>query len=46
MTTVLYQEWLRDWDQKLRQQKRKIILLQDNFSGTRCPGRLDKHHGR
>ena len=31
MTTTLYQEWLLDWDQKLGD--RKIVLLQDNFSG-------------
>ncbi len=37
MTTVLYQEWLQDWDKKLRQQKRKIVLLQDNFSGHVVP---------
>lgn len=40
MTTILYQEWLQDWDQKLRQQKQKILLLQDNFSGHVVPDRL------
>jgi DDE superfamily endonuclease len=33
MTAALYQEWLIDWDQKLRDEGRKILLLQDNFSG-------------
>jgi len=30
---VLYQEWLHEWDLKLKQEKRNILLLQDNFSG-------------
>ena len=33
MTAALYQEWLLDWDAKLRQEGRKVLLLQDNFSG-------------
>ena len=33
MTTKLYQEWISDWDQKLRAKGRHILLLQDNFSG-------------
>lgn len=32
MTTKLYQEWISDWDQKLRVKGRHILLLQDNFS--------------
>ena len=40
MTTVIYQEWLRDWDQKLRRQDRHILLLQDNFSGHIAPDNL------
>ena len=40
MTTVLYQEWLRDWDSKLRAQKRNILLLQDNFSAHNPPADL------
>ncbi|GLB34609.1 putative DDE superfamily endonuclease [Lyophyllum shimeji] len=32
MTAKLYQEWLLDWDRKLQQQNRHILLLQDNFS--------------
>jgi len=37
MTAKLYQEWLRDWDSKLRHQKRHILLLQDNFSAHIVP---------
>jgi hypothetical protein len=42
MTTDLYQEWLRNWDQRLDQQlpPRKILLLQDNFSGHIVPAGL------
>ena len=32
MTAVLYQEFLRQWDQELSNQNRQILLLQDNFS--------------
>ncbi|KIL66716.1 hypothetical protein M378DRAFT_74681 [Amanita muscaria Koide BX008] len=39
MTTGLYQEWLRDWDRKLVD--RKILLLQDNFSGHKVPDGLE-----
>ena len=38
MMTTLYQEWLSDWDQKL--DDRKIVLLQDNFSGHVPPDGL------
>lgn len=39
MTSELYQEWLRKWDRQLDQQTppRKILLLQDNFSGHIVP---------
>lgn len=40
MTTVLYQEWILDWDEKLRRKNRKIILFQDNFSGHVVPNAL------
>jgi hypothetical protein len=40
MTTKLYQEWLCDWDKKLRIQGRHILLLQDNFKGHAPPKRL------
>ncbi|KIK21674.1 hypothetical protein PISMIDRAFT_12163 [Pisolithus microcarpus 441] len=33
MTSVIYQEWLLNWDRALRNESRKILLLQDNFSG-------------
>ncbi|KAF8234822.1 CENP-B protein [Tricholoma matsutake] len=32
MVMTIYQEWLRDWDEKLRWQNRYILMLQDNFS--------------
>jgi hypothetical protein len=35
-----YQEWLHDWDEKLRRQKRHILLLQDNFSAHIVPDDL------
>ena len=40
MTTVLYQEWLHDWDAKLRVEKQKILLLQNNFSAHAPPENL------
>ncbi|KIK75361.1 hypothetical protein PAXRUDRAFT_173077 [Paxillus rubicundulus Ve08.2h10] len=40
MTALLYQEWLLDWDQKLRDEMRKILLLQDNFAGHVIPDTL------
>lgn len=33
MTAKLYQEWISEWDRKLRVKRRHILLLQDNFSG-------------
>ena len=40
MTTQLYQDWIQRWDEQLRGQKRKILLLQDNFSGHIVPAGL------
>ena len=40
MTSVLYQEFLRDWDSQLRAQDRHILLFQDNFSGHIVPDGL------
>lgn len=40
MTTVIYQEWLRDWDRKLHAKGRKVLLLQDNFSAHVAPDNL------
>ncbi|KAJ3018432.1 hypothetical protein NUW54_g336 [Trametes sanguinea] len=40
MTTVIYQEWIEEWDQKLVAQQRKILLLQDNFSAHIPPETL------
>jgi hypothetical protein len=40
MTGQLYQEWIRKWDAELQQQRRKILLLQDNFSAHIVPDDL------
>ena len=40
MTAILYQEWLQQWDRKLGRTNRKIVLLQDNFSGHIVPDGL------
>jgi hypothetical protein len=40
MTSSLYQEWLQQWDRELRAKNRKILLLQDNFSGHIVPDGL------
>ena len=40
MTSLLYQEWLIQWDKELQAKKRKILLLQDNFSGHIIPDGL------
>ncbi|KAI9057990.1 DDE-domain-containing protein [Trametes sanguinea] len=40
MTTVLYREWIEDWDRKLVAEKRKVLLLQDNFSAHVPPETL------
>ncbi len=40
MTSDLYQEFLRQWDHNLRQENRKVLLLQDNFSGHIVPDDL------
>lgn len=40
MTSHFYQEWLLQWDQELQAKKRKILLLQDNFSGHIIPDGL------
>ena len=40
MTVSLYQEWLLEWDRKLRNKGRKILLLQDNFLGHIVPNGL------
>lgn len=37
MTSAIYQEWLLDWDQKLKNKNCKILLLQDNFLGHVVP---------
>jgi hypothetical protein len=44
MTTVLYQEWLRDVDRDMRQAGRHILLLQDNFKGHDAPDDLTNVH--
>ena len=40
MTSVLYQEFLHDWDSRLRAQDRHILLFQDNFSSHIVPDGL------
>ncbi|KIM36654.1 hypothetical protein M413DRAFT_424331 [Hebeloma cylindrosporum] len=40
MTAHLYQEWIREWDRDLHGRGRKILLLQDNFSGHIVPDDL------
>ncbi|KIO10229.1 hypothetical protein M404DRAFT_971045 [Pisolithus tinctorius Marx 270] len=40
MTTTIYQDWLSDWDKKLRREERNILLLQDNFAGHVAPTTL------
>ncbi|EIW65589.1 hypothetical protein TREMEDRAFT_36150 [Tremella mesenterica DSM 1558] len=37
MTAVLYEEWIRRWDQELCQINRHIILIHDNFKGLDVP---------
>ena len=44
MTASLYQEWLLEWDRKLWEDGRKILLLQDNFSGHIVPDTLTNIH--
>jgi hypothetical protein len=44
MVTKIYQEWLRDWDEKLQWQGRHILLLQDNFSAHIKPDGLTNVH--
>lgn len=40
MTTYLYQEWIEQWDRELQAKGRRILLLQDNFSGHIPPNNL------
>jgi hypothetical protein len=40
MTSVLYQEWIQQWDRELQAKNRKVLLLQDNFSGHIVPDGL------
>src|SRR5260221_9338933 len=37
MTGALYGEWITKWDDELRQEGRKILLLQDNCTGHIVP---------
>jgi hypothetical protein len=41
MTSPLYQEWLRDWDTRLKLTRRHILLFQDNFKGHIVPDDLE-----
>ena len=40
MTAHLYQNWIQEWDRDLQGRGRKILLLQDNFSGHIVPDNL------
>lgn len=40
MTSHLYQDWIQEWDRDLQGRGRKILLLQDNFSGHIVPDNL------
>ena len=40
MTAQLYQDWIQQWDRELQEKNRKILLLQDNFSGHIIPTNL------
>ena len=42
MTSHLYQDWIKKWDRNLQERGRKILLLQDNFSGHIVPDNLQK----
>jgi DDE superfamily endonuclease len=44
MTAHLYQDWIEQWDHKLQAEGRKILLLQDNFSGHIIPSNLQNIH--
>ena len=44
MTTDLYQEFLHQWDCDLEKSGRKVLLLQDNFSGHIVPDNLQNIH--
>ena len=44
MTAQLYQDWIKQWDQELKAKNRKILLLQDNFSGHIVPPDLEAIH--
>ena len=40
MNSQIYQDWIQQWDRELQEKKRKILLLQDNFSGHIVPDGL------
>ena len=40
MTGTLYGEWIQKWDACLRHEGRKVLLLQDNFTGHIVPDSL------
>ncbi|KIL60358.1 hypothetical protein M378DRAFT_187797 [Amanita muscaria Koide BX008] len=44
MTALLYQEWLQKWDRELQRKNRRILLLQDNFSGHIIPDGIRNIH--
>ena len=44
MTSAIYQEWLLDWDRKLKNEGQKILLLQDNSLEHVIPETLTNIH--
>jgi hypothetical protein len=44
MTGALYGEWIKNWDDELRREDRKILLLQDNCTGHIVPEGLTNIH--
>jgi len=44
MTGLLYGEWIKAWDEELRREGRKILLLQDNCTGHIVPEGLTNIH--
>uniref|UniRef100_A0A915EK44 DDE-1 domain-containing protein n=1 Tax=Ditylenchus dipsaci TaxID=166011 RepID=A0A915EK44_9BILA len=41
MTADLFEEMLREWDGRLSQQRRKVLLFLDNFAGHPSDLKLD-----
>lgn len=37
MTSIVFEQWISQWDRELQAKSRKILLLLDNFSGHTVP---------